>query len=127
MVSAVALIAVVGAVIGTVTTIALHSYMQGQLDRKVHDFVMRAQMPRPHEPRPDQGRLDFVAMGGQPLGTVGARIAPGGTAEAGAKLTNPTNRLPEERLAPLSAGAGRGPEHGAQGRPVAHRRAARTR
>nr|WSX21858.1 HAMP domain-containing histidine kinase [Streptomyces tubercidicus] len=102
MVSAVALIAVVGAVIGTVTTIALHSYMQGQLDRKVHDFVMRAQMPRPHEPRPDQGRLDFVAMGGQPLGTVGARIAPGGTAEAGAKLTNPTNRLPEERLAPLS-------------------------
>ncbi|MEW9517370.1 ATP-binding protein [Streptomyces tubercidicus] len=102
MVSAVALIAVVGAVIGTVTTIALHSYMQGQLDRKVHDFVMRAQMPRPHEPRPDQGRMDFVAMGGQPLGAVGARIGPGGTAEAGAKLTNPTKRLPEERLAPLS-------------------------
>ncbi|WP_330478220.1 HAMP domain-containing histidine kinase [Streptomyces platensis] len=102
MVSAVALIAVVGAVIGTVTTLALYSYMQGQLDRQVHDFVMRAQMPRPHEPRRPQGSLDFVAMAGQPLRAVGARIGPGGTAEAGAKLTNPTGRLPEERLTDLT-------------------------
>ncbi|MGA5559954.1 sensor histidine kinase [Streptomyces platensis] len=102
VVSAVVLIAVVGAVIGTVTTLALYSYMQGQLDRQVHDFVMRAQMPRPHEPRRPQGGLDFVAMAGQPLGAVGARTGPGGTAEGGAKLTNPTGRLPEERLTDLN-------------------------
>ncbi|GFE15622.1 two-component sensor histidine kinase [Streptomyces glebosus] len=102
VVSAVALIAVVGAVIGTVTTIALHSYMQGLLDRQVRDFVMRAQMPRPHEPRRAQGGLDFVAMGGLPIGTVGAWVGPGGTAEAGAVLANPTGG-PEEKLADLTA------------------------
>ncbi|MGY4989151.1 sensor histidine kinase [Streptomyces nigrescens] len=101
VVSAVALIAVVGAVIGTVTAIALHSYMQRQLDGKVHEFVVRAQLPRPHEPSPVQGGLDFVAMGGQPLGTVGARVGTGGTVEAGAKLDNPSGPLPD-RLAELT-------------------------
>ncbi|MGW2020520.1 sensor histidine kinase [Streptomyces decoyicus] len=101
--SAVALIAVVGAVIGTVTTIALHSYLQGQLDIQLTGSVKRAEDPRPHEPVPPQGQgLDFVAMGGQPIGTVGARIGPGGMAVDGAKLSNSTSRLPEERLARLS-------------------------
>ncbi|WP_189104120.1 sensor histidine kinase [Streptomyces kronopolitis] len=95
------MIAAVGAVIGTVTTIALHSYLQGQLDGQVKDSVRRAEDPRPHDPmrNPDSG-LDFVAMGGQPLGTVGARIGPG-TVPEGAKLSNPTRRLPEDRLASL--------------------------
>ncbi|MEV5127126.1 HAMP domain-containing sensor histidine kinase [Streptomyces decoyicus] len=101
--SAVALIAVVGAVIGTVTTIALHSYLQGQLDIQLMGSVKRAEDPRPHEPVPPQGQgLDFVAMGGQPIGAVGARIGPGGMAVDGAKLSNSTSRLPEERLARLS-------------------------
>ncbi len=101
--SAVALIAVVGAVIGTVTTIALHSYLQGQLDIQLTGSVKRAEDPRPHDPVPPQGQgLDFVAMGGQPIGTVGARIGPDGMAVDGAKLSNSTSRLPEERLARLS-------------------------
>ncbi|MEU9483041.1 HAMP domain-containing sensor histidine kinase [Streptomyces decoyicus] len=101
--SAVALIAVVGAVIGTVTTIALHSYLQGQLDIQLTGSVKRAEGPRPHDPLPPQGQgLDFVAMGGQPIGTVGARIGPDGMGVDGAKLSNSTSRLPEERLARLS-------------------------
>ncbi|WTG23176.1 ATP-binding protein [Streptomyces decoyicus] len=103
VVSAVALIAVVGAVIGTVTTIALHSYLQGQLDIQLTGSVKRAEDPRPHDPVPPQGQgLDFVAMGGQPIGTVGARIGPDGMAVDGAKLSNSISRLPEERLARLS-------------------------
>ncbi|MDT0457769.1 ATP-binding protein [Streptomyces sp. DSM 41527] len=101
VVSAVALIAVVGAVIGTVTTIALHDYLQRQLDRQLMDFAFHAQQPRPHDPRRMQG-LDFVAMGGQPLKTVGARFGPDGVADEGAILSNATNRLPEDRLSPLS-------------------------
>ncbi|WP_435848018.1 sensor histidine kinase [Streptomyces decoyicus] len=98
-----ALIAVVGAVIGTVTTIALHSYLQGQLDIQLTGSVKRAEGPRPHDPLPPQGQgLDFVAMGGQPIGTVGARIGPDGMGVDGAKLSNSTSRLPEERLARLS-------------------------
>ncbi|WP_406219112.1 ATP-binding protein [Streptomyces decoyicus] len=98
-----ALIAVVGAVIGTVTTIALHSYLQGQLDIQLTGSVKRAEDPRPHDPVPPQGQgLDFVAMGGQPIGTVGARIGPDGMAVDGAKLSNSISRLPEERLARLS-------------------------
>ncbi|WP_329174857.1 ATP-binding protein [Streptomyces decoyicus] len=98
-----ALIAVVGAVIGTVTTIALHSYLQGQLDIQLTGSVKRAEDPRPHDPVPPQGQgLDFVAMGGQPIGTVGARIGPDGMAVDGAKLSNSTSRLPEERLVRLS-------------------------
>ncbi|SEB91865.1 two-component system, OmpR family, sensor kinase [Streptomyces sp. 2224.1] len=99
--SAVALIAVVGAVIGTVTTIALHDYLQRQLDRQLLDFAIHAQQPRRHDPRRMPG-LDFVAMGGQPLKTVGARFGHDGTANQGAILSSATNRLPEDRLSPLS-------------------------
>ncbi|MFI9358740.1 sensor histidine kinase [Streptomyces lydicus] len=102
VVSAVGLIAVVGAVIGAVTTIALHSYLQGQLDVELKNSVMRAQAPRPHDPMRGGTTLDFVAMGGQPLGTVGARVGPDGTIDVGAKLSNATRRLPSERLAALT-------------------------
>lgn len=98
--SAVALIAVVGAVIGTVTTIALHDYLQRQLDRQLLDSVAHAQAPRPHDPRRTKG-LDFVAMGGQPLKAVGVRFGPDGMADEGAMLSNSTNRLPEDRLSSL--------------------------
>ncbi|MGW5939382.1 sensor histidine kinase [Streptomyces celluloflavus] len=101
VVSAVALIAVVGAVIGTVTTIALHSYLQGQLDSQLRESVVRSQAPRPHDPMRNQS-LDFVAMGGLPIGTVGARVAPGGLVEDGARNNASTSRLPGERLDPLT-------------------------
>lgn len=45
MVSAVTLIAVVAAVIGTVTTIAFHSYMYGKLDDQLHTIAGRAAKP----------------------------------------------------------------------------------
>ncbi|WP_419836793.1 HAMP domain-containing sensor histidine kinase [Streptomyces bugieae] len=103
VVSAVALIAVVGAVIGVVTTIALHSYLQGQLDERLNATVERAMMPRPHDPMRSQP-LDFVAMGGQPVGTVGARVGPDGALDVGARLNNSTSRDPSERLAWLTGG-----------------------
>ncbi|WP_373300081.1 sensor histidine kinase [Streptomyces albospinus] len=97
VVSAVALIAVVGTVIGTVTTIALHQYMQDQLDRQLRESVVRAELPHPRDPLDDDG-LDFVAMGGQPIGAVGARVGPDGTIGAGKLLNRSTSRLPSERL-----------------------------
>ncbi|WP_443043793.1 sensor histidine kinase [Streptomyces sp. GS7] len=102
VVSAVALIAVVGTVIGAVTTIALHQYMQGQLDRQLWESVKRAAEPHPLDPLHDDG-LDFVAMGGQPFGAVGARVGPDGAIGAGALLNRSTSRLPSERLDALSA------------------------
>ncbi|KUL38568.1 histidine kinase [Streptomyces sp. NRRL F-4489] len=101
MVSAVALIAVVGAVISTVTAIALHSYLQRQLDGRLFGGVGRAQDARPHDPMRNAG-LDFVAMGGQPLGSVGARVGPDGRLAAGARLNRSASRLPSERLTPLT-------------------------
>ncbi|MBL1091425.1 HAMP domain-containing histidine kinase [Streptomyces sp. 9-7] len=101
VVSAVALIAVVGAVIGVVTTIALHSYLQGQLDERLNGNVERAMMPRPHDPMRSE-TLDFVAMGGQPVGTVGARVGPDGALDVGARLNDSTSREPSERLAWLT-------------------------
>ncbi|MFE0193056.1 sensor histidine kinase [Streptomyces sp. NPDC058989] len=103
VVSAVALIAVVGAVIGVVTTIALHSYLQGELDKQLGESVERVQGFRLHAP-PRGGPLDFVAMGGQPLGTVGALIGPDGTVGLAAKLSDSTSREPGERLAGLTRG-----------------------
>ncbi|MFF4950530.1 sensor histidine kinase [Streptomyces chattanoogensis] len=101
VVSAVALIAVVAAVIGTVTTIALRSYLQGQLDEKVGEGLVGAQ--RFHPPGAVGGtNLDFVAMGGAPIGTVGARFGPDGAMEGGAKSNNSAGRLPRQRLDGLS-------------------------
>ncbi|MGP8300341.1 sensor histidine kinase [Streptomyces inhibens] len=100
VVSSVALIAVVGAVIGTVTSIALHSYLQGKLDSQLRESVTWAEGPRGHEPWRVQG-LEFVAMGGQPIGTVGARVAPDGTIAEAARLNKSISREPLQRLAAL--------------------------
>lgn len=81
--SAVSLIAVVAAVIGTVTAIAFQSYMYGKLDDQLHSLAERADRP-PGSPLPagpqDAGPLGFVGMGGQPLGTIGAVVADGSVA-----------------------------------------------
>ncbi|QMU18494.1 HAMP domain-containing histidine kinase [Streptomyces pristinaespiralis] len=79
VVSAVLLIAVVGAVIGTVTTIAFRTYLYGQLDTRLTAVAMRASGPpavdatRPPD-MPRMGPLDFVTGGGTPVGTVGAVV-----------------------------------------------------
>ncbi|GAA3362682.1 hypothetical protein GCM10017744_054360 [Streptomyces antimycoticus] len=78
VVSAVALIAVVCAVIGTVTTLALQSYLQGQVDDDLRASVGRfLNKPGPAGELPRDDVL-FVASPGQPIGTVGARFGQGG-------------------------------------------------
>ncbi|WP_327299674.1 MULTISPECIES: HAMP domain-containing sensor histidine kinase [unclassified Streptomyces] len=72
VVSAVALIAVVVAVIGTVTTIAMHSNLERQLDKQL---VAAAQRPD-HDPM--GGDRSIVQQPGLPIGTVGGRTAVGG-------------------------------------------------
>ncbi|MFD3972982.1 ATP-binding protein [Streptomyces cyaneofuscatus] len=78
VVSAVSLIAVVAAVIGSVTAIAFHSYLYGKLDDQLHSIAVRAERPPGPGPLPealrDAGPLGFVGGGGQPLGTFGALV-----------------------------------------------------
>lgn len=76
VVSAVALIAVVCAVIGTVTTLSLRSHLYEQLDRTLDGIALRAAGP-PGDGHAvgQEGRADplrFVALGPQEVGTVGA-------------------------------------------------------
>ena len=88
--SCVALVAAVCAVIGAVTIFALHDFLYGQLDAKVHDTVVRVSAPH----GPDQGGgplprgrgttpqgvpFGFLVGGGQPGETVGAFVAADGT------------------------------------------------
>ncbi|WP_327245314.1 sensor histidine kinase [Streptomyces sp. NBC_01320] len=84
VVSAVTLIAVVAAVIGSVTAIAFHSYMYGKLDDQLHSIAMRALKPPPRggaagagglpmpADGPDGDPLAFIDARGQPFGTLGA-------------------------------------------------------
>ncbi|MBO8195496.1 two-component sensor histidine kinase, partial [Streptomyces oryzae] len=67
--SAVAMIAVVAAVIGTVTTIALHTYLYQQLDSQLKDVTFRAAGPGPpgHPRPPGLEKLRFLGVGGQPV------------------------------------------------------------
>ncbi|WP_374770326.1 HAMP domain-containing histidine kinase [Streptomyces sp. NBC_01463] len=85
VVSAVTLIAVVAAVIGTVTAIAFHTYMYGKLDDQLRDITMRAER-RPGEPVPgglkNKDPLGFIGMGGQPLKTFGALSLDGDVSES---------------------------------------------
>ncbi|MEV7867232.1 HAMP domain-containing sensor histidine kinase [Streptomyces sp. NPDC088124] len=93
VVSAVALIAVVAAVIGAVTTIAFRSYLYGQLDQQVRSVAERAAGPRDgvvaDAPPPggvpggSKDPLEVVTGGGAPLGTVGAVVSADGTVGRG--------------------------------------------
>ncbi|MFD7439780.1 sensor histidine kinase [Streptomyces sp. NPDC059909] len=92
VVSAVALIAVVAAVIGTVTTLALRSYLYGQKDEQLTALARRAAGPPPDAalaagPPPPEEQLRFVTGGGAPLGTVGVEVAADGTLGDGAVST----------------------------------------
>ncbi|MCX4692087.1 HAMP domain-containing sensor histidine kinase [Streptomyces sp. NBC_01408] len=75
--AAVALIAVVGAAIGTVTTLALRSYLMGQLDEELHTAVTMASRGPGAAKASRDGNLAFVLAPGTPLGTAGIRLDPG--------------------------------------------------
>ncbi|MGW8490412.1 sensor histidine kinase [Streptomyces sp. NPDC055886] len=91
VVSAVSLIAVVAAVIGSVTAIAFHSYMYGKLDDQLHSVAERAQRPPGPGPLPqsvrEAGPLGFVGGGGQPLGTFGALLGDDGDGDGDGDVT----------------------------------------
>ncbi|WP_149547839.1 sensor histidine kinase [Streptomyces marokkonensis] len=82
VVASVALIAVVCAVIGTVTTLALRSHLYEQLDGQLREVAMRAAggpvdgRPRP-EPLNQDDPLDFVTKGPQGFGVIGATVEHG--------------------------------------------------
>ncbi|MBO0517400.1 sensor histidine kinase [Streptomyces beijiangensis] len=94
--SVVALVAVVAAVIGTVTTVALQDSMYQQLNNQLTDITKRAQgMPQnnrgdglPRSPGSQGGKvngpapLDFVIGGGQSAGTIGALLQDGTVSKA---------------------------------------------
>ncbi|MEV0024702.1 HAMP domain-containing sensor histidine kinase [Streptomyces atroolivaceus] len=105
VVYAVTLIAVVAAVIGSVTAIAFQSYMYGKLDDQLHDLTMMA-TARP----PDSGtitpggpesreELDFIGMGGQPFNTFAAVVSDGSvTGSKVVKKAGPEARENTEEL-----------------------------
>ncbi|OKK10294.1 sensor histidine kinase [Streptomyces sp. CB02400] len=82
VVASVVLIAVVCAVIGTVTTLALRSHLYEQLDDQVSEVADRAVGgPEKDGPPPQllrgENPLDFVTMGPQRIGTIGVTIEEG--------------------------------------------------
>ncbi|CAL9492859.1 sensor histidine kinase [Streptomyces sp. enrichment culture] len=82
VVASVALIAVVCAVIGTVTTLALRSHLYAQLDGQVREVAMRAAGgPAGGRPLPEPLRQDdplgFVTRGPQGFGVIGATVEDG--------------------------------------------------
>ncbi|MFJ4899366.1 sensor histidine kinase [Streptomyces sp. NPDC088727] len=99
VVSAVSLIAVVAAVIGSVTAIAFHSYMYGKLDDQLRDIAVRAER-LPGAPVPgglkNRQPLGFIGGGGQPLKTFGAVLTDGAVTsslvvQAGRPEAQPSN------------------------------------
>lgn len=105
VVSAVSLIAVVAAVIGSVTAIAFHSYMYGKLDDQLHSVAERAQRPPGPGPVPQAlraaGPLGFVGGGGQPLGTFGALLGEDGSVTA-SKVVEDSGLRAQESAKPLT-------------------------
>ncbi|MFI8089029.1 sensor histidine kinase [Streptomyces sp. NPDC086080] len=82
VVVSVALIAVVCAVIGTVTALALRSHLYEQLDDQVREVAMRAaggpvNGPPLPEPLRHEDPLDFVTKGPQGFGAIGATVENG--------------------------------------------------
>ncbi|WP_308346723.1 HAMP domain-containing sensor histidine kinase [Streptomyces sp. ISL-66] len=73
-----ALIAVVGAAISTVTTLALRSYLVDKVDQQLRVSVeMASRAPGAGKPS-REGNLNFVLAPGSPLGAVGIRLDPAG-------------------------------------------------
>jgi two-component system OmpR family sensor kinase len=101
------MIAVVAAVIGTVTTIALHTYLYQQLDNQLTDVTFRAAGPGPpgHPRPPGLEKLHFLGVGGQPVGTIGAFAGNGEGAFSSAARSvqqKPADGRPGVGIKPLS-------------------------
>jgi two-component system OmpR family sensor kinase len=94
--SVIGLVAVVGAVIAVITTIVLQSYLYHQLDDQVHAVASREGGPRSHG-------LEFVAMPGQPIGTLGAIVDGHGKVTDAAVSREGTSLTPFDRLKPLKS------------------------
>lgn len=89
VVSAVALIAVVAAVIGSVTTIAYRSYMYGKLDDQLRSIAIRASKPplgaggpMPGGAQQSDDPLAFVDARGLPVGAFGAVLSDGSVTDS---------------------------------------------
>ncbi|MGW3985779.1 sensor histidine kinase [Streptomyces sp. NPDC004830] len=93
VVASVVLIAVVCAVIGTVTTLALRSHLYEQLDGQLGAAASRAALSPPRDPDAGNGGgapallkeeslTVFVTRGPQPAGTIAARIVDGRITES---------------------------------------------
>lgn len=116
MVSAVTLIAVVAAVIGSVTTIAFHSYMYGKLDDQLRTISMRAAKPPGggDGPMPDgaprsDDPLAFVDARGLPVGAFGAVVADGSVTASRVVVESTTTPEPwsEESGQPMTGAQSR--------------------
>ncbi|MFI0775477.1 ATP-binding protein [Streptomyces sp. NPDC021212] len=106
VVSAVSLIAVVCAVIGTVTTIALNSYLEGQVDKDLRSSLGRV-LGKPGTPMEERNDVFFVALPGQAIGTVGARVDPrGDIVQSGKSNDQPMtgDEKPSDRVDALTSG-----------------------
>ncbi|MFB7086158.1 ATP-binding protein [Streptomyces sp. NPDC056296] len=95
VVASVALIAVVCAVIGTVTTVALRSHLYEQLDGQLREVAARASrqfgppgagkddaVPPQQQRARDIDLTEFVTKGPQPVGTLAAKVEDGTITEA---------------------------------------------
>ncbi|MGY1580669.1 HAMP domain-containing sensor histidine kinase [Streptomyces sp. MN13] len=120
VVASVVLIAVVCAVIGSVTTLALRSYLYGQLDGQLKEVAARASgrfdppdkdvtgggaglIGGQDKPPEDIDLTKFVARGPQPVGTIAAEVRDGSIVEArvGKKAAD-GNNVPQLNPEPLS-------------------------
>ncbi|MFG2997562.1 sensor histidine kinase [Streptomyces sp. NPDC048340] len=87
------LIAVVGAAIGAVTTLALRSYLVDQLDDQLRTSLQMATRGPGAGKAARDSSLGFVLAPGTPLGTVGIRLDPAG------KVTGSARSAPVEEAA----------------------------
>ncbi|MFJ9598394.1 sensor histidine kinase [Streptomyces althioticus] len=124
VVASVTLIAVVCAVIGTVTALALRSHLYEQLDGQLREVAMRATGGPPGDgprPGPHGDALDFVTRGPQMFGTVGATVVNGAVTdgvvsdsrEVNGVRTPEAGRLTGAQLAALEGVPRDGREHSA--------------
>ncbi|MER5832073.1 HAMP domain-containing sensor histidine kinase [Streptomyces sp. NPDC002130] len=108
VVASVVLIAVVCAVIGTVTTLALRSHLYEQLDGQLDGAASRAALSPPREPGDDgtdgpaknkvESLTDFVTKGPQPGGTVAAKIEGGRITESAYGVSEDKYRITARSL-----------------------------
>ncbi|MEU6310255.1 ATP-binding protein [Streptomyces sp. NPDC047014] len=124
VVSAVALIAVVGAAIGTVTTLALRSYLVDQADEQLTGSLKMAPRP-PGSKAARENPSGFFMPPGSPLDAAGIHLDPGGAVLGSARNARVEGWASGQRLPPLTeaqsaalAQAGRKAARGGEPRPV---------